>query len=81
MPNLTSNLELNKSLASIGDKVCYSDTCNSMDYVVTDVFEGGLELEALTNDCAVRKGEKEDKYFNSLQKGWELCKTITEIWA
>ena len=80
MSNSTSNLESNKSLVAIGDKVCYSDACNVMNYIVTDIFDGGMEIEALTDDCGVRKGEKEDIYFDSLQNGWELSKTITDLW-
>ena len=72
----TSNSELNKNLAKVGDKVSYSDSCNNMDYVITEVFYGGVELEALTDSCGVPKGEKEDIYFEYLQVGWELCKTV-----
>lgn len=80
MKNLASNLESNKSLATIGDKVIYSDAYNFMSYIVTDIFEGGMELEALTDDCSVAKGEKEDIFFDSLQLGWQLCKMIVDIW-
>lgn len=67
----TSKLSIDKNILRIGDVVTYCDSVNFMTYEVSELFEGGAELKAISG-CGVEGGEFEDIYFDSLQLGWEL---------
>ena len=70
--DLQSEVELNSNIIELGDSITYSDNCNFMQYEVTDLFDGGIEVKAMNDNCNVEKGKFEDLYFNELQTGWKF---------
>lgn len=84
-PELKSEVEKFQNILKVGDKINYSDGCNFMEYQITELFEDGIEVKALTDNCNIEKGKCEDLFFNELQKGWiidEETKNLkTEFYA
>ena len=67
---LMSEVELNKELIRVGDKLYYSDATNFETWAVTELFEGGFE--------AKDDEETKDFYFDELQKGWDISEKTKE---
>jgi len=69
---LKSEVELNNNIIEVSDLITYSDNSNFMQYKVTELFEGGMEVKAMNDNCNVEIGKLEDLYFNELQIGWKF---------
>jgi len=67
---LKSEIEINQHLIEVNDIIFYVDGSNFMEYKVTELFEGGIEVKALNNDCNIEINKFEDLYFHQLQCGW-----------
>ena len=65
LQTLRSEVEKRQNEVIVGMKLYYTDACNFMSWIVTDVFEGGFEAKD-------KDGFIEDLYFDELQMGWKI---------
>lgn len=65
LETLKSEVEKRQNEVKVGTKLYYMDACNFMQWIVTEVFEGGFEAKD-------EDGYEEDLFFNELQMGWKF---------
>jgi len=70
-PSLISEVERNKDLICINDKLYYVDDSNCQKWIVTELFEGGF--------TAKDDYEERDFFFCELQLGWTIGNKTKEI--